>query len=291
MKAHLVGAWLHGFVATAFVLGLLVGSFLNVVIHRVPRGESIVRPSSRCPACKKPIRPWNNIPVVSYLALRGHCRSCGARIPARYPLIEFLTACVFAAVAWRFGLEPVFFVWLVFVSLLIAAGTIDFDHGIIPDGISLGGLGVGLIALPVVRLSEGVALGPAVLGSVTGALLGAGVLWIVGFIHARVCAAFGRDFDHWPGEGESYPRPGSLDYWIWFPGIGFGDVKLLGMVGAFLGPVGVLETIIAASVLGLGVGIALAFRKGARVPFGFGPAIAAGAFLVLFLPEWLLYPA
>ena len=138
---------------------------------------------------------------------------------------------------------------------------------------------------------EGLTVGPAVLASISGALLGAGVLWTVGFVHARLSATFGRKFEHWPGDAEPYPRPGSLDYWIWFPGIGFGDVKLLAMVGAFLGPLGVLETIMAASVVGLVVGTVLAFRQGARIPFGFGPAIAAGAFLVLFLPEWLLYPA
>ena len=96
----------------------------------------------------------------------------------------------------------------------------------------------------------------------------------------------GREFDHWPGEGEELPRPGSLDYWIWFPGLGFGDVKLLAMIGAFLGPFGVMETIVGASALGLVMGIVwVAVKRGMSTPFGFGPAIAAGAFVALVLPR------
>jgi prepilin signal peptidase PulO-like enzyme (type II secretory pathway) len=112
----------------------------------------------------------------------------------------------------------------------------------------------------------------------------------VGFIHARVSTALGREFAHWPGDGEEVPRPGSLDYWVWFPGLGFGDVKLLAMIGAVLGPIGVVETIIVASISGLVGGIvwALAIRSWSA-PFGFGPAIAVGALLVLLVPHPMFF--
>jgi prepilin signal peptidase PulO-like enzyme (type II secretory pathway) len=120
---------------------------------------------------------------------------------------------------------------------------------------------------------------------VTGAALGGSLLWIVGFVHARICAAAGRRFEHWPEEGADFPRPSSMDYWVWFPGMGFGDVKLLAMIGAFLGPVGVIETIVAASAVGLlfGLGWAL-LRRSFASPFGFGPMLAAGALLTLLVP-------
>ena len=135
----------------------------------------------------------------------------------------------------------------------------------------------------------GAPIGAALLHSAGGALLGGGIFWSIGFAHARVSAALGREFAHWPGEGEPLPTPFSLDYWVWFPGVGFGDVKLLAMIGAVLGPVGVLWTILAASLLGLalGVGFALVTRHW-NAPFGFAPAIAAGALLVALLPgAWL----
>ena len=279
--------WLVGI---AFVFGALVGSFLNVVIHRLPLGESIVFPASHCPGCDAPIAPFDNIPLVSYLLLRAKCRSCGVHISLRYPAVELVTAVVFAAIAWRFGANWSTLVLMLFAAALIAAALIDLDHQIIPDEISLGGLALGLVLTPLLHLSGGGALWPAVQHALLGALVGGGLLWIVGFAHARLSVAMGREFDHWPGEGETLPTPGSLDYWIWFPGLGFGDVKLLAMIGAFLGPWGVLQTIIAASLAGLalGIGWGLAKRNWAS-PFGFGPAIAVGAILVLVLPmrSWL----
>jgi len=120
-------------------------------------------------------------------------------------------------------------------------------------------------------------------------LLGAGALWSVGFAHARIATAFGRRFDHWPGEGQAPPHPGSLDYWIWFPGVGFGDVKLLAMIGAVVGPLGALETILAASLAGLVLGVAWAsVTREWNTPFGFAPALAAGALLVLLSPVHLI---
>jgi leader peptidase (prepilin peptidase)/N-methyltransferase len=261
-------------------LGLLIGSFLNVVIHRVPRGESILRPRSRCPACKHAIGAIENVPVLSWLALRGRCRHCRTPISARYPLIELTTGAIFLAIAWQHGPTLVTLVWCVFGAGLVAAAGIDFDERWIPDSISLGGLALGLVAMPLARWSTGVAYPDALASSLAGAALGGGFLWSVGFAHARVSVALGRTFEHWPGEGEALPRPSSLDYWTWFPGLGFGDVKLMAAVGAFLGPVGVLHAIVIAAIIGLGFGLVpLALRHRGFEPFGFGPAISIAAVL------------
>ena len=273
----------------AFALGLVVGSFLNVVIHRLPRGESIVRPGSHCPACGHRIAFFENVPVLSYLWLRGRCRGCGALISPRYPLVELLTGGVFALLVAVQGLSWMTPLWLLFAAALIAVAAIDFDHRVIPDRISLGGLAVGLTAVPALRWVDGSAYLAALLESGVGALLGGGLLWAVGFAHARVSTALGRSFEHWPGEGEALPRPGTLDYWVWFPGLGFGDVKLLAMIGAFVGPYGVVETILAAALVGLVLGLAwVAVERSWSTPFGFGPAIAIGAIAVLVSPAHLL---
>jgi leader peptidase (prepilin peptidase)/N-methyltransferase len=229
--------------------------------------------------------------VLSYLWLRGRCRRCGSKISLRYPIVELFTGLVFAAIAWQHGATPMTPVWCVFAAALIAASVIDIDHRIIPDEISVGGLVVALVAVPAVTSLSGTPFVSALLRSGLGALVGGGVLWFVGFTHARLSCAMGRRFEHWPGPGEEIPKPSSLDYWVWFPGVGFGDVKLLAMIGAVLGPIGVVETILAASLMGLvlGVGWALATRKW-NAPFGFGPAIAAGALLVVLLPDRLFFP-
>ncbi len=273
------------YVLSAACLGALVGSILNVVIHRLPRQESLVRPGSRCPVCQRPIRPWHNLPVLGWLWLRGRCRDCGARISIRYPLVEAATAVLFAAAAWRFGWSVDAAIAMALCAALVAAGGIDFDHHVIPDEIAIGGLALGLTAVPALRVFEGVDWQAAWGHAVAGALVGGGILWLVGFAHARWCAARGRRFEHWPGEGEDFPRPRSADYWMWFPGMGFGDVKLLAMIGSVLGPVGVVQCVVAASAVGLllGLGWALVHRDLAA-PFGFGPALAAGALLVLLAP-------
>ncbi len=280
LSALPAGYW----IGAAACLGALVGSFLNVVIYRLPRGESLVTPGSHCPACDTPIRPWHNLPVLGWLWLRGRCRDCGARISARYPLIEAVTALLFAAVVWRFGPTPSAAIAMVFAAGLVAAAGIDFDHRIIPDSISLGGLALGLSAVPAIRVLEGAAPAEAWSHSLAGALLGGGLLWSVGFVHARLSAAMGRQFPHWPDE-EGYPRPSQADYWYWFPGMGFGDVKLLAMIGAVLGPVGVVHCILAASAAGLLLGVGwYLVRRDAAAPFGFGPALALGALVVLLVP-------
>lgn len=275
-------------VGISLLYGLAIGSFLNVVIHRLPAGESIVFPASRCPVCRTRIAPWHNLPVLSYLLLRGRCHSCGVRISLRYPLIELFTASVFAAVAWRFGWSWLTPTLMVFAAGLIVAAVIDFDHQIIPDEISLGGIVLGLLVVPGAHAAMGTPWLDALQRSALGGVLGGGLLWTVAFVHARVSVALGRTFEHWPGEGEEIPKPMSADYWLWFPGMGLGDIKLLAMIGVFLGAAGVLETIVAASVLGLLLGLcwALATRS-LSSPFGFGPAIAAGALLVLLVPVGL----
>ncbi|MCH2172349.1 prepilin peptidase [Myxococcota bacterium] len=273
------------FVVSALVFGLVVGSFLNVVIHRLPRGESLVRPRSRCPHCSQAVSILDNIPVVSYLRLGGRCRHCRTRISLRYPAIEILTGLLWAGLVFRFGVHPMTFVWMLFSAALVAAAVIDFDHRIIPDEISIGGLVVAVMLVPVAHALDGSPFTAAFMRSLIGALVGGGLLWSVAFVHARVCAALGRHFDHWPGEGESFPTVGQLDYWTWFPGLGLGDVKLLAMIGAVQGALGALATLVLASVAGLALGIAWAMTtRRWGVPFGFAPAIAAGALLVVFLP-------
>jgi leader peptidase (prepilin peptidase)/N-methyltransferase len=273
------------FVAIAGLFGAVVGSFLNVVIHRLPRGESIVHPGSHCPACGHAVRPWDNVPVLAWLWLRGRCRDCGGSIPVRYPLVEALTGALFAGLALRFGPAPTTLLWMAFGAALLAAAAIDFDHRLIPDEISLGGLVVGLTLMPAARVLEGAPAGVVWEQALAGAALGGGLLWIVGFGHARLCARLGRRFEHWPDPGEGFPRPRSLDYWTWFPGMGFGDVKLLAMIGAFVGPGGVVVTLVAASVVGLvfGAGWAIA-RRSLASPFGFGPMLALGALVAVLMP-------
>ncbi len=274
----------------ALTFGVLVGSFLNVVIHRLPLELSVVFPPSHCPSCETAIKPWDNVPVLSYLWLRGRCRQCGLSISLRYPAVELLTGLLFTAVAWRFGPTWWTALYCVFVAGLIAAALIDYDHQIIPDSISLGGLVVALIVVPLTAAYYGQSLGGAFRQSLTGAIVGGGVLWLVAFLHARVSVAMGRTFEHWPGEGESFPTPGEADYWLWFPGLGLGDVKLLGMIGAVVGPFGVLDTILASSLVGLVLGGAQALARGALGrPFGFAPAIAMGTVAVLFLPPMRLF--
>jgi leader peptidase (prepilin peptidase)/N-methyltransferase len=275
----------------ALVLGLMIGSFLNVVIHRVPLGQSIATPPSHCPMCETAIQPWHNIPLLSYLWLRGRCRHCAAPISLRYPAVELLTGLIFVAIAWRFGATSWTVLYWSFSSALVAAAMIDFDHQIIPDSISLGGLGVALLVVPILDVAHGTPWLAGLVRSLSGALVGAGVLWLVAFVHARVSVALGRRFEHWPGEGEELPRPGELDYWLWFPGLGLGDVKLLGMIGAVVGAIGVLDTILVSSLIGVVFGAVQAVARGALGrPFGFAPAIAIGAIANLFLPRlWLLH--
>lgn len=243
-----------------FIVGAMVGSFLNVCIWRLPRDESIVFPPSHCPQCEAAIRPWDNVPLVSYAVLRGRCRACGAAIPWRYPAVEALTGVMAVLLLWRFGLTPAFGVAAVFVAALIVVSVIDLDHQIIPNEISLPGIVVGLVV-------AGVGYGPALLDGVIGVLLGGGLLWAVA---AGYAALMKRE------------------------GMGGGDIKLLAMIGAFLGWRGVLVTVILGSLSGAVVGVAMIRLGGVdrSVPIPFGPFLALGAVCALFfgaaLIDWYL---
>ncbi|GIW46057.1 MAG: type 4 prepilin-like proteins leader peptide-processing enzyme [Candidatus Binatia bacterium] len=242
--------WLLGL---AFVVGSAVGSFLNVCIARLPQGKSIVFPPSACPHCGTPIRPWDNVPILSFLWLRGRCRACGKPISWRYPLVEFLTGALCVANVVSFGVTA----WAVVASALTAALVvvtfIDLDHQIIPDVVSLPGIGIGLATALA-------GWGPSLLDRVVGVLLGGGLLWAVAV------------FYEWVRNQE---------------GMGGGDIKLLAMIGAFLGWRGVLVTLLVGSLTGALVGggrIALR-RADPGVPIPFGPFLALGAVVALYWGE------
>ena len=240
----------------AFLFGSLVGSFLNVCIHRLPREESIVFPGSHCPACQAPIRPWDNIPFLSFLLLRGRCRACGTPIPWRYPLVEGLTAILFAATVSRFGATLLAATLLLFISALMVIAFIDLDHQIIPNVITLPGIPLGLLASLVVG-------GPPLLDRIIGALAGAGFLYLVLLYGGAV---YGQD------------------------AMGEGDLNLIALIGAFLGWKGVLITILVGCLSGSVVGLALiGFRRlHRREHMPFGPFLAFGATVALFWGERLV---
>jgi leader peptidase (prepilin peptidase)/N-methyltransferase len=236
----------------AAVMGAVFGSFLNVVAYRLPRGESLSRPRSRCPRCETPIRPYDNVPVLSWIALRGRCRSCGERIPARYPLVEAGTAALCASVVIAKGADEDALLGLALVLLLVPVTLIDLDHRIIPNKLML----VGAIVAPALVLAT--APDDLVEHLVAGVAAG-------GFFLLAVLA---------------YPR-----------GMGMGDVKLAAVLGLFLGRA-VGPAVFIALITGTLVGAAVIARKGARegrktaVPFG--PFLALGAVVALFAGDALV---
>lgn len=243
--------------AFAFVLGACIGSFLNVVVWRLPRGESLVRPGSHCPGCDAPIPAWANVPLLSYLALRGRCRACGARISARYPLVEALTGAVFAALLWVHGPSARLAIDWALAAALIAVTFIDIDHHIIPNSITLPGVALGL-ALSLAAPQLGVDWRDALLGVVC---IG-GALW-----------AISAGYERYSGK----------------VGLGMGDVKLVAMLASFLGLEGALGVLIVGSLVGIVYGVAmLAWVRGGRdtrIPFG--PALALAGLVFLFQPNLL----
>jgi leader peptidase (prepilin peptidase) / N-methyltransferase len=241
---------------SVFVFGAVVGSFLNVCIHRLPTGESVVFPASHCPRCQQPIRPYDNIPILSYLILRGRCRRCSEPISARYPLVEILAGLAAAAAVSAFGLSAHALLTFAFLGALIVITFIDYDHQIIPDAISLPGIGVGVAAALV--LGE-----PRWTASLAGVALGGGLLW---------------------GVAEGYYRLTGRE------GMGGGDIKLLAMVGAFLGWQAVPVTLLIASLAGTAVGLALLLvqRGDRRTAIPFGPFLAVGAVCALFWGDALI---
>ena len=240
-------------VSAAFLVGACIGSFLNVVIHRLPRGESIVSPRSRCPGCGRAIRAWENIPIVSFIALGGKCAGCGGTISRRYPAVELLTAAGFAAIFLLDGPGIQLLRDLLFFSLLVPITFIDIDHRIIPDELSLGGLAAGLLLsfLPGGDWKE----------SIAGVLLGGGILYATGFLYEKIRGA---------------------------EGMGGGDIKLLAMIGAFLGWRGTLATLFSGAFLGVAGGI-LAMRKGGeglKTAIPFGPYLCVAALAARYLGRW-----
>jgi len=240
----------------AMIAGLVVGSFLNVCIGRIPQGDSIVRPASRCPACLSPIRWYQNVPVVSYLALRGHCAACRAAISFRYPLIELLTGLLFVYVTWTFGIGWPTFIYWVFVAMLVVITFIDLDHQIIPNVISLPGIALGFLSsflVPWITWSD----------SLLGIALGGGSLWLVAVLYALIAKA---------------------------EGMGMGDVKLLAMIGAFLGYQAILPVVLLSSFSGAFVGLmAMAGQgKGRKYAIPFGPFLSLGALVYLFWGDFLV---
>lgn len=232
-----------------FTVGVAVGSFLNVVIYRMPRGRSIVRPPSACPSCAARIRPWDNVPVLSYILLRGRCRACGERIPFRYPAVEILSGLIPVVLYLVFGSGKQFFVYWPLAYALLVITFIDLDLKIIPDKITLPGIAVGLVVAPLLKLTT-------LPESLLGAVVGGGALYVIGILGA---VAFKKE------------------------SMGGGDVKLAAMLGAFLGWKAVVILLFAAFLMGAVAGIAVMARKGRDwdhiVPFG--PFIAAGAFLTM----------
>lgn len=244
----------------AAALGACFGSFLSVCIWRIPQGESVVRPRSRCPACGRLIPWYRNIPVLSWLVLRGRCADCGARISPRYLLLELLTAALFAAAAFRFCADPaaLLIAWVVIFGLEL--GTfVDLDWYILPDRVTVGGAVLGLAASALVpRIHGAAAWYDGLLVSAAGLAFGFGLLWLVSWLGSL---AFKKE------------------------ALGFGDVKLMGAVGAFFGWQGVLGVLFISAATGsiAGVLLILAGRRRLQGRIPYGPFIALASVVWLFV--------
>jgi len=267
-----------------FVLGAIVGSFLNVCIYRMPRDESIVRPGSRCPACGAPIRFYDNIPLVSYLILRGKCRRCGQGISTRYVVVELLTAVLFAALFWLFGPSMELAVALVFASLLIVIALTDMEFLIIPDALSLGGLLLGILlscARTMPFFGQDDALYQA-LSSLFGQYLLISFRFPFNLIHSLLGVLFGG--------GILYAIAKLYEIVRKAEGMGGGDIKLLAMIGAFCGISGVVFSLVSGSIIGVMIGIPLMLVKGkdTRYAIPFGPFLSLGALLYVMAGDELI---
>lgn len=247
----------HNFILIApFVFGAVVGSFLNVCIYRIPEKRSVVFPGSSCPACGKGIAFYDNIPILSYAFLGGRCRSCAAPFSFQYPLVEVLSAVFATALFIRSGASAETLIYFTFVSALIVITFIDLKHRIIPDVISLPGIPLGFAAsfvLPAMNWID----------SAIGALVGGGILLVIAVAYYVVAKN---------------------------EGMGGGDIKLLAMIGAFLGWKAVIMTLLIASFSGSAIGLALMLRygKGSKYAIPFGPFLAAGALAYLFFGRQLI---
>lgn len=251
----------------AFIFGSVAGSFLNVCIHRMPLGESVVWPRSHCPKCKKKIPGYDNIPFISYILLGGRCRFCKERISFKYFIVEFLTAAMFVVLFSSYGLSYDFFFYMVLVCALIVATFIDIKHRIIPDEISLGGIIVGFVLNSI----RGFRLEPLsfdfkpMFDSFLGIIAGGGIIWLTGFVFNLVYFKMLKK-PAIQGETES---------------MGGGDVKLLAAVGAFLGWQKALLTFFIAPFFGAVIGVInLLAKKDHTIPYG--PFLSLAAIISIF---------
>jgi len=250
---------MHNFLVEiiVFVFGLCIGSFMNVCIYRVPASKSIVYPGSMCPKCGNVIRFYDNIPVLSYLWLKGRCRNCNEPISIRYPLVEIISGLFSLCVFLIFGLSLEGIIYYVFISMLLVITFIDIDHQIIPDALSIPGIPAGFIASFVI---------PSLtyMDSLLGILAGGVSLFLVAWIYELI-------------KGKS--------------GMGGGDIKLLAMIGAFTGWKGVLFTIFISSAVGTLTGIIIMLRtqKGLKLAVPFGPFLSIGAIIYIFFGSQLIY--
>jgi leader peptidase (prepilin peptidase) / N-methyltransferase len=241
----------------AFILGAVVGSFLNVCIYRLPKNESIVFPPSHCFGCDKQISWYDNIPIVSYLVLRGRCRSCKSRISVQYPLVELINALLTLFLFLRFGPTFPFLVLFLFCSAMVVITFIDLEHQIIPDVISLPGIVAGfIISFFIPQLGW--------LNSIIGIVAGGGSLWLVAWLYELLTKK---------------------------EGMGGGDIKLLAMMGAFLGWKAIPFIIFVSSLTGsvIGVTVMLIGKKDSKLAIPFGPFLAAGAVLYIFFGRELIH--
>lgn len=249
-----------------FILGAIIGSFLNVCIYRIPEGLSIVSPSSRCSSCGTPIKFYDNIPILSYIFLLGRCRSCRTRLSIQYPLVEFINAVLYVMVLQRFGYDSpwVLIVYLIFISSLVVIFFIDLKHQIIPNSITLPGIPVAIILgsaiLPDPVCPDGL-LGFR--ASIAGALAGGGGFYCIAVLGKLI---FRKE------------------------AMGGGDIKMMAMVGGLLGWQGVLMTTFLASFTGSIIGVLLILFKGkewgSRIPFG--PYLALGTIISLLWGHHIL---
>ena len=237
------------------VYGLLIGSFLNVVVYRLPRGQSLVRPPSRCPNCGTTLKWYDNVPVLGWLFLGGRCRHCHVKFSVQYPIVEFITGALFVLIAWLTPDVALMVSRLVLVCILIVLFGIDLEHQILPNSITLPGIAIGLIFSAITP--------PGWKDAVIGTLLGGGVLYGI----AAAYYAVRRE-----------------------EGLGMGDVKMLAMIGAFLGWKAVLVTLVLSSFSGALVGVALIAtqRGGMRVAMPFGTFLALGALAAMLVGDPLI---
>lgn len=226
------------------MLGLAVGSFLNVCVHRIPRDQSLTLPPSRCPACEYRLQWYDNIPVASYALLGGRCRKCRAPISIRYPVVELATMGLFVVHGAVFGWSVLLIPRLLFACAMVVLFAIDLEHHLLPNVITLPGIAIGLISSAV--------LPPGIVEALMGAALGGGVLWLI---------------------GEAYFRYSGQE------GMGGGDVKMLAMIGAFLGWKLVLVTLVLSSVAGsiVGLFVIVIKRGGMKYALPYGTFLALGA--------------